>query len=188
MPATSEGVSALLISFVRTIVAPTLFGLVVQALVFLGADPTPDVRAAVTAGLAVIWYLFAKFLGTVNQRFGILLLIAVQPKYVEGDDDGEQQLQSDMLLAVRRSVIPLLAGWAVPALVRLIPAVSWDTATATLALQSGFTAAYYYILRWIEERGKARVAHRELVDGVQALPASAQTAGVLLGGRAALTY
>ena len=165
-------------SVVRTVIAPTLFGFILQALALLGVnDPSAEVRAAVTAVLAMAWYIAAKLLSTVNPRFGVMLIIATQPQYVEGDADGERRLQDDLGLAVRRTVFPILVGWAVPAIIRL--GITIDTATATLLLQSGFTTVYYGLLRWVENRTIKP-------SGEATAPSTA--AGVMLGGPAKVVY
>jgi hypothetical protein len=169
---------AVIISLIRTVVVPTLVGWVGQALIFFNSEEVSDsARAAVTAVVGLVWYLIAKFAAAVNPKWGVLLLIAAQPKYVEDGNGDEVQAQSDMLLSVVRTVVPLAAGWGITALLRL--GIEIDDTTAVLVLQGAVTSAYYGALRWIEEFAKRRG---------EPTATSATAAGVLLGAPANLTY
>lgn len=169
---------AVIISLIRTVVVPTLVGWIVQALVFFNnEEPSVEGRAAVTAGAALVWYLIAKFAAAANPKWGVLLLIAAQPQYVETDENGEQRAQDDMLNAVIRTAVPLIAGWAITWLVRV--GINIDSSTAVLVLQGAITSAYYGTLRWIEEWAKQRNEPEAT---------SATVAGVLLGKPADLVY
>lgn len=155
----------MVISIVRTVVAPTLAGWLLQFVVLLGVEgPEAELRAAVTAGIAMAWYLGAKFLETVDPKWGSLLIVAIAPSYVE--TEGDRRVRDDTLLAVRRTLVPLLVGYVVSLLARQGLNVSDDM--AAIALQGGITSLYYGALRWIEQRKPA--------------------AGKLLGGEAAVVY
>lgn len=169
---------AVIISLIRTVVVPTLVGWIVQALVFFNSeDPSEGARAAITAVAALVWYLIAKFAAAWNPKFGVLLLVAAQPKYVEVGEGGEEQARDDMLNAVIRTAVPLIAGWGITYLVRI--GINVDSSTAVLVLQGAITSAYYGTLRWIEEWAKQRN---------QPEAVSATVAGVFLGKPADLTY
>jgi hypothetical protein len=169
--------NAVIISLIRTVVVPTLVGWALQALVFINnGDVSDEARAAVTAIVAMVWYLLAKFLSAWNPKFGVLLGVAVEPKYVE-DENGVETVEDDTLKAVMRTFVPLAAGWAITQLVAL--GINIDSATAMLVLQGAITTGYYGLLRWIEEWAK----NRQEPEAV-----SAKVAGVMLGYPAELTY
>lgn len=147
-----------------------------QALVFINSDPTDATRAAVVAGVGMVWYVIAKAAAAYNPKWGVLLLIAAQPEYTE-TENGEEKTAANFLTAVQRTIVPLLAGFVITHFVRL--GINIDTATATLVLQGGITSGYYGLLRWIEEYAKRRNQPEAM---------SATVAGVFLGKPADLSY
>lgn len=142
-----ETLKPVLISIVRTVIMPLLAGGLLQLLFLAGVnDPSIELQAALASVLAVVWYLLARALETVNPLFGLMLLVAVQPDY---DDDTESRL----IEGVKRTVVPLVVGWAVTALA----AAGFDFPDDTLivAAQAGITTVYYGLIRLIEERNAA---------------------------------
>lgn len=155
-----EALKPILISIVRTVIMPLVAGGVFSAIALAGVtDPSADLVAAVTALIAMMWYLLARYLETWNPMWGLMLIVAVQPNY---DDETE----SNILASVTRTVVPLLAGFVVTVIAR----AGFDMPDDTIiyGLQAGITTLYYGAIRLIEQRKPA--------------------AGVLIGGRAQPVY
>lgn len=139
----TDSIQTTVISIIRTVVAPLVAGGLLALVVLLGVDdPSPELRSALTAVLAMGWYLLAKFLETKNRYWGALLLYAVQPDYGE-------ETEKQILTAVRRTVVPLAVGAVVTQLA--VFGFDIDEATATLVLHGGITFVYYGALRKIEQ-------------------------------------
>lgn len=153
------------ISVVRSIIAPLIVGLSVQALISLGGGPALSsfAGAATTSVIAVAWYVCVRLAQRARPQLGFLLGISVRPRYGE---DGEHELAA----SVRRTLVPLAVATAVACLVAAFVGGS----TPALCLV-GVALAYYGILRWIEERSAPYSAARD-------------AAGWFLGARAALYY
>lgn len=155
-----ESLKPILISIVRTVIMPLVIGGVFSLIAFSGVDsPSADLVAAVTALVAMLWYLLARYLEAWNPQWGVLLLIAVQPEYGPDTD-------SQVLTAVKRTVVPLLAGFIVTVIARAGFSIPDDT--IIVGLQAGITTLYYGALRLIEQRRPK--------------------ASILLGGKASPTY
>ena len=179
--------TSVLISVVRTAVVPTIVGWIIQFLVFLNSDPSPETRAMIMAIVAICWYTLALFLSKVNPKWGVLLLIAASPKYVETGEGDHARAREELLRPIIRTVVPIVAGWAITALARW--GFSIDTASAVLWLQGVVTTGYYALLRKIESIGqKKAVIEANATLQPAKVPTSAKVAGALLGGPAALTY
>jgi hypothetical protein len=139
-----EALKPVLISVIRTVIMPLAAGGLLQLLFLAGvADPSIEVQAALASIIAITWYLLARYLETLNPLWGLMLLVAVQPNYDDGTSDR-------LILGVKRTVVPLLVGWAVTALA----AAGFDLPQDTLivGLQALITTAYYGVIRIIEER------------------------------------
>jgi hypothetical protein len=138
-----DALKQLLISVIRTVIMPLAAGGLLQLVILLGVDdPATELRAALASALALVWYLLARFLEAKNAIWGVLLLIAVQPEYGPETDDA-------IITSVKRTVIPLIVGYAVTVLARA--GFELDAGTLSIALQAGITSAYYGILRYIEQ-------------------------------------
>jgi len=92
----------------------------------------------------VLWYALARYLETKNRYWGLMLGVTVPPHY-EGEDT-----QGALATSLKRTVVPLLIGWAVAVLAR----AGYDThdESLSLALQALITVAVYGAVRTIEER------------------------------------
>jgi hypothetical protein len=155
-----EALKPILISIIRTVIMPLVAGGVFSLIAFAGVDnPSGDLVAAVTALVAMAWYLLARFLETVNPMWGVLLLIAVQPEY-------DFNTESDIIASVKRTVVPLLAGFIVTVIARAGFSIPDDT--VVVGLQAGITTLYYGAIRLIEQRKPS--------------------AGILIGGKSSPLY
>lgn len=139
----TDSIQVLVISIIRTVIAPTVAGWALSLVVLMGVDsPSVELRSAVTAVLAMAWYLTAKLLETRNPLWGAMLLYAVQPDY-------GAETEHQILTAVQRTAVPLLVGWVVTQAALL--GLELETSVAVLALQGVITSAYYGVLRYIEQ-------------------------------------
>lgn len=139
-----EALKPILISIVRTVIMPLVIGGVFSLIAFAGVDnPDANVVAAVTAVVAMVWYLLARYLEAWNPKWGVLLLIAVQPEYGPDTD-------SQILTGVKRTVVPLLAGFIVTLLARA--GFNLPDDTIVVGLQTLITTLYYGAIRLIEQR------------------------------------
>jgi len=107
-------------------------------------DPSVELFAALATILAVLWYALARYLETKNRYWGFLLGVAVPPHY-EGEDT-----KGALLTSLKRTVVPLVVGWAVAVLAR----AGYDThdESLSLTLQAIVTSVYYGAVCLIEER------------------------------------
>jgi hypothetical protein len=159
------------ISFVRTVVAPLLVGSFTQLLIFAASDDVPlELRAGVASLVAAVWYLLARILAIWNPKLGFLLIIAATPRYVE---DGSTKTESDLLVSLIRTVVPLAVGWGVGWAIKA--GFSVDEQTLVLLFQGLITGGYYGILRWIEEKSAPDSKARNVT-------------GVMLGAKAVPHY
>jgi len=153
------------ISVVRSIIAPLIVGVSVQALIAVGGGSSLSSFAGVatTFAIAVAWYVCARLAQRARPQLGFLLGVSVRPRYGE---DGESELAPSL----RRTLVPLAVATAIASLV----AAFIGGSTPALCLV-GAALAYYGILRWIEERSAPYSSARA-------------AAGWFLGARAALYY
>jgi len=126
-----------------------------------GTDPSPEVQASLATVFAVLWYFIARLLEMENRYWGILLAVAVEPHY-----DDKEEPEAVLGMSLRRTVIPLVAGWAITYLVKV--GADIDHGVAGLWLQGLITTLYYGAIRFIEM--------------------SKPKAGILIGGVAPPTY
>jgi ABC-type iron transport system FetAB permease component len=157
------------ISFIRTIVAPFIVGCFSQLLIFAWSDDVPlELRAGVASLFAAAWYIIARLLAIWNPKLGFLLIVAAVPHYVEDD---HEKVESDLLVSIIRTVVPLAVGWGVGWAVKA--GFDIDEQTLVLLFQGLITGGYYGILRWIEERSKPESTARQvsgLMLGAPAVP------------------
>jgi hypothetical protein len=92
----------------------------------------------------VLWYALARYLETKNRYWGLMLGVTVPPHY-EGEDT-----KGAFLTSLKRTVVPLLVGWAVAVLAR----AGYDThdESLSLTLQYLATSVYYGAVCLIEQR------------------------------------
>ena len=107
-------------------------------------DPDPALFVTLATISAVLWYALARYLETKNRYWGFMLGVAVPPHY-EGEDT-----QGALVTSFKRTVVPLLVGWAVAVLAW----AGYDThdESLSLTLQAIVTSVYYGAVCLIEER------------------------------------
>lgn len=138
-----ETLKPLTISVVRTVIAPLLFGGLLQLLVLLWADFYDVTHLLLMTLFALIWYGAVHRLEIRNRYWGLLLFVAVPPLY-ENDD-----IEHQLAFAYLRTLTPIIVGLALT-----MPLILFVSGTVAVALQVAVTTAYYGTLRFLELRNR----------------------------------
>ena len=149
------------ISFVRTLVAPFLIGLLTQHFVALGFDDVGFIlRSSVVVVTAGIYYYVARLLQQRWPLLGCLLVVAAEPRYVgesNAFEDAEVDETDRLLISVQRTAMPLGVGWGAALFEDHVLGFAPSIGLTVLVVA---TALFYGVLRYVEERSRAGTKQR----------------------------